>query len=323
MADCAAVQNLLVVIMDTNPFWWGQRLYKSDESSQLILSTCISNVMAFCNAHLILNQNNKLAVIAAHLNESRFLYPKPGVALTRTAELSANDANDLQHQSENAIAPGDGKYEVLRNMNDTVAEKLKDMILQTELNECFCDTVTAGSLTMALCYIHRLERQLAFGEKLNARILVVKGADDNPSQYMNFMNAVFTAQKQNILIDACILADSASGLLQQAADITGAIYLQIPQLSALLQYMLWAFLPDADARAMFALPPRKQVDYRAACFCHRNLIDIGYVCSVCLSIFCAFSPICSTCHTTFKIVGPKKFAKKKKRSSAAASAIIS
>ena len=45
----------------------------------------------------------------------------------------------------------------------------------------------------------------------------------------------------------------------------------------------WVFLPDPTARERLTLPPKVQVDYRAACFCHRNLIDIGYVCSVCLS----------------------------------------
>lgn len=45
----------------------------------------------------------------------------------------------------------------------------------------------------------------------------------------------------------------------------------------------WVFLPDFEMRSKMTLPPRAQVDYRAACFCHRNLIDIGYVCSVCLS----------------------------------------
>ena len=35
---------------------------------------------------------------------------------------------------------------------------------------------------------------------------------------------------------------------------------------------------------------------RAACFCHRQLVDVGYVCSVCLSIFCKFNPVCTTCH---------------------------
>lgn len=45
----------------------------------------------------------------------------------------------------------------------------------------------------------------------------------------------------------------------------------------------WIFLPDPATRNKLVFPPANKVDYRAACFCHRELIDIGYVCSVCLS----------------------------------------
>jgi len=31
------------------------------------------------------------------------------------------------------------------------------------------------------------------------------------------------------------------------------------------------------------LPDQEQVDLRASCFSHKKIIDIGYVCSVCLS----------------------------------------
>jgi len=66
---------------------------------------------------------------------------------------------------------------------------------------------------------------------------VIKAAEDSALQYMNFMNVIFAAQKQNILIDACVL-DSDSGLLQQACDITGGLYLKVPQMLSLLQYLL-------------------------------------------------------------------------------------
>jgi transcription initiation factor TFIIH subunit 3 len=41
------------------------------------------------------------------------------------------------------------------------------------------------------------------------------------------------------------------------------------------------------------------VDFRAACFCHRNVVDTGFVCSVCLSIFCEVPDDgeCLTCGT--------------------------
>lgn len=31
------------------------------------------------------------------------------------------------------------------------------------------------------------------------------------------------------------------------------------------------------------------------CFCHKKTIDMGYICSVCLSIFCKHHKKCSTC----------------------------
>lgn len=96
------------------------------------------------------------------------------------------------------------------------------------------------------------------------------------------MNVFFTAQKQNVVIDVCSL-DQHLSLLQQGCDITNGLYLKIPQLQGLLQYLLWVFLPEPPVRQKLVLPPPAKVDYRAACFCHRELIDIGYVCSVCLS----------------------------------------
>jgi hypothetical protein len=34
------------------------------------------------------------------------------------------------------------------------------------------------------------------------------------------------------------------------------------------------------------VPSSNQVDFRAACFCHKNVVDVGFVCSVCLSSEC-------------------------------------
>jgi transcription factor TFB4 len=73
--------------------------------------------------------------------------------------------------------------------------------------------------------------------QLNNRILVVTGSGDSASQYMNYMNVFFTAQKQGIVIDVCAL-DQHLSLLQQGCDITGGLYLKVPQLQGLLQYLL-------------------------------------------------------------------------------------
>lgn len=145
---------------------------------------------------------------------------------------------------------------------------------------------------------------------MNTRILVVTGSEDSAHQYMTYMNVFFSAQKEKVVIDICAL-DNTLVLLQQGCDITGGHYLKVPQVDGLLQYLLWIFLPDPSIRSKLALPPAIKVDYRAACFCHRELIDVGFVCSVCLSIFCKFSPICTTCSTVFKVPVPIKPKKKK------------
>lgn len=76
---------------------------------------------------------------------------------------------------------------------------------------------------------------------MNSRILVVTGSNDSASQYMNYMNVFFTAQKLNIIIDVCSL-DQHLSLLQQGCDITNGLYLKIPQLQGLLQYLLVRFM---------------------------------------------------------------------------------
>lgn len=39
----------------------------------------------------------------------------------------------------------------------------------------------------------------------------------------------------------------------------------------------------------------QEVDYRASCACHHELVSSGWVCSVCLSVLCQFMPICKAC----------------------------
>ncbi|XP_071619162.1 general transcription factor IIH subunit 3 isoform X3 [Heliangelus exortis] len=215
----------------------------------------------------------------------------------------------------NCSGSKDGKYELLTAINDAIAEEVKDLMTKTEMKGQQTETLLAGSLAKALCSdadINKMSKGVKANEEMKSRILVIKAAEDSALQYMNFMNVIFAAQKQSILIDACVL-DSDSGLLQQACDITGGIYLKVPHMPSLLQYLLWVFLPDQEQRSQLVLPPPVHVDYRAACFCHRNLIEIGYVCSVCLSIFCNFSPICSTCETAFKISLPPVMKAKKKK----------
>lgn len=348
--------DLLTIILDCNPFWWGKSVSTTDSglpSSSTsvvggneisnVLSHCLNSVLALANAHLLFDANNQVAIIASYNNQTKFLSYQEALtaSLVEPSEssngvdevpMTNGDVNLIEENSNpapdadtpNNVGCRDGKHERLSIMNDQVSAGLKAFVEENAGSADLGvtnDSVVAGAMAMALCYINKIRKtNLSLypsdddGEASSpARILIIKGANDSSSQYLNFMNAVFTAQRQNVVVDSCVLG-KVSSLLQQAADITGGICFNVPSLAALTQYLMWVFLPRPGLRHKLSLPPSEHVDYRAACFCHRNLIDVGFVCSVCLSIFCAFSPICSTCHTTFKmpmkIVAAAKKAKK-------------
>ncbi|GBM40454.1 General transcription factor IIH subunit 3 [Araneus ventricosus] len=282
-------ESLVVAIIDLNP---SPQMIKDGEC---IVPKCLDALIAFSCSHVMLNPFNKLAIIGCHTRQSAFLYPLP----------SSSESEETR--------PSDGQYELFANIKNAVHTNVKKLVLQNNEEEIYTESLVAGAMTMALCYIHRLRKQQIIEKKIQARILIVSASGDSASQYMNFMNVFFTSQKEGVLVDACVI-EKDSGLLQQGCDITGGMYLKIQNVSALLQYLLWIFLPNVETRKKMILPTRVHVDYRAACFCHRNLIEIGYVCSVCLSIFCTFSPICSTCQTAFKLGPlPTIIAKKRKR----------
>ena len=281
--------NLLVVVCDINAAWWAHHSQKNNS----VFQQCIDSVLVFCNSYLMLNHTNKLAFVACNSEQSHFLYPS-------STELSSIE--DSQK---------DGKYELFLEMNEILQCKLKLMFSDSTLNMDTRPSLLAGALTKALCYIHSHDKT-ANGRHINSRILIIKGSPDSSSQYMTVMNCIFAAQKKNIVIDCCALLNN-SGFMQQAADITSGIYFNVEDFSGVLEYLLWIFLPDPGFREKLNLPTSLQIDYRAACFCHKQLVDVGFVCSVCLSIYCQFMPKCATCQTRFKLPSLPLSTKSKKK----------
>ncbi|KAK5947384.1 RNA polymerase II transcription factor B subunit 4 [Knufia obscura] len=118
-------------------------------------------------------------------------------------------------------------------------------------------------------------------------------------------------------------SQTSTVFLQQASDATHGIFIlahltPTPSTTptttniaptSMLTYLLTSFLPTPTSRLHLITPTRVDVDFRAACFCHRNIIPIGYVCSICLSIFCEESlealnkEGCLTCGTQLSVRG--------------------
>ena len=122
---------------------------------------------------------------------------------------------------------------------------------------------------MALAYINRQRvTSSALNPSSTSSMLVMSASGDTTSQYMNYMNVFFSAQKMNVHIDSCMV-DKDSSLLQQGADITGGIYRKIDSeryFDSLLQFLVWLFLPDPELRKSLSLPAPEKVGSKAQRF---------------------------------------------------------
>ncbi|KAK4511235.1 low-affinity phosphate transporter [Mucor velutinosus] len=277
--------NLLVIIIDTNPFAWED---SSNAQVPLTLDNALSQVLVFINAHLALKYNNKVVVIASHVGQSKILYPLAD--------------NEEATTSNNGNRRNANMYPHFQIVTDQIVSNLQKLLSSTDASFLNKDmgaspTIT-GALSMALCYINRVTKLDDEGH-IKPRILVLSVSPDSAYQYIPLMNCIFSAQKASIPLDVCKVFGEETAFLQQASNITGGVYVKMENRQALLEYLMMAFLPDRYSRNYLNLPSQDQVDFRAACFCHKKIVDIGFVCSVCLSIFCKWSPVCSTCKTKF------------------------
>ena len=281
-------ENLLVVILDINQQEW------TNQSE--VFQKFVDSVMVLCNSYLMFSHSNDLAFYACDTTSATMLYPSEPIT-----------------DSTQSSVMNDGKFELFMELNGILSTRLKEIISNKQYkNKDQVEPVSmlAGAFSQALCYIHKKTSKV---RGLNSRILILKSSPDVSAQYMSIMNCIFASQKNNITVDACSLFRK-SGFMQQAADITRGTYHYVENTNSLLELMLWIYLPDQSIRHKLQLPLNVEIDYRAACFCHRKLVEIGFVCSVCLSIYCQFMPKCSTCQTRFKLPQlPAMKSKKKKK----------
>jgi transcription initiation factor TFIIH subunit 3 len=204
-----------------------------------------------------------------------------------------------------SISNNANKYRPFTLIEEDILTSLRELMSTTTEHDVSSTSSTqmAGALTLALSYINKAtiiysdagpsadakptsDATDVSGQDaptgLQTRIFVLSVSGDLAHQYIPVMNTTFAAQRLRIPIDILKLAGDTV-FLQQASDATKGIYMQPRNPQGLLQYLMMAFLPDQKARAHLVAPTQEVVDFRAACFCHRDVVDVGYVCSICLS----------------------------------------
>ena len=149
-----------------------------------------------------------------------------------------------------------------------------------------------------------------------ARVLVLLASRDPAEQYVGVMNAIFAAQGAGVVIDGVPLhrlagarAPPQSEFLQQMCSMTGGSYVAPMRDDALVNYFkLFLATGVRERRRLLRAGGDAggvgNVGNRPSCFCHKRAIAIGYVCSVCLSVFCYRVDACLMCGQSF-VEGPR------------------
>ncbi|KAH7108476.1 transcription factor Tfb4 [Auriculariales sp. MPI-PUGE-AT-0066] len=276
----------LSLILDLSPTQWYLSAQPANENP-LSLADFFSAVSAFMNAHVGGSHSNTLTVLGA--------FPAKSVVLYSSSEPKT--ARDAATVPDSSFAP-------FYTINSTVIQRVKDELALLGNPAEEEPTALVSALTRALCYINRIVHPpppVNPADVPTARILVLSVSPDLSSSYIPLMNSIFSAQKLRAPIDVCRVYGPDAVFLQQAAHLTGGCYLALERRDGLLQNLVMSFLSSPETRNIITVPTQAQIDFRAACFCHKENINIGYVCSVCLSIFCTPVPVCSTCRSKFPI----------------------
>ncbi|KAJ7647123.1 transcription factor Tfb4-domain-containing protein [Roridomyces roridus] len=256
--DDSSKASHLSVVLDLSPSHWELSAQESPENAYpLTLATFLSQLLAFLNAHIACRHENTLAVFGAFPGKSIMLYSSD-----TALDSVATDANP------NAYPP-------FAAVDSAVVQHIMKELDSLEDEEA--PSALVGAIAKALCYVNRITLPPNTNSKAQAngfhpgvlpdpRILVLSVSPDLSTSYIPIMNAIFSAQKLKATIDVCQIYGPNTVFLQQAAHLTGGSYIFLERRDALLQYLIMS-----------------KVDFRAACFCHKKIVDIGFVCSVCLS----------------------------------------
>ncbi|CAM9220942.1 unnamed protein product [Choristocarpus tenellus] len=285
--------SLLLVVLDASSAFWTKReanRMRPDQGADMKLSTfqeTVEGTLLFVESYLMMHRRNNVCFVACSGIESTMLFPTAALEQEQRSLAAGSVSSKEFHEFIRVGLEGVVAREASRA--DSAAEGY----------------MLAGGLSKGLCFINSKLQQ---SPSTQARVLILSGAPDVPEGYNAVMNAIFSAQKAGVLVDCCVLG-LHSIFLQQAAYLTGGLYLQCRE-PGIVEYLIATFLPSQSCRKYLKLRKQRTVDFRAACFCHKRVVDIAYVCSVCLSVFCEFSPVCSTCGTR---AWPKKASKSKKR----------
>ncbi|KAL7078250.1 hypothetical protein ACQ4LE_002206 [Meloidogyne hapla] len=248
------------LIVDCNSTNWGMLISKCPETN--VLEDIFSAVIALCNTHLFLSTNNKLLVLAggAKLANKKFQEEAKQTSLDFAKSLEIFLRKKLE-EHVNYDEPASSQY--------------------------------SGAISLSICAFNKYAKQYP---NSSGSIIIINLAQNLSNEHSTLMNLFFAAKHSSLVVNSVSLNGNVP-ILQQACDITGGTHVTLDNIKLLAQTILTDCLVVPNT-SLFT-HPQQDIDYRAVCHCHNQLLSIGWVCSVCLSVTCNYVPFCKICNAVF------------------------
>ena len=185
--------SLLCVVFDTNRAAW---------AGPAEFAACADAIVAFCAAFRLIHPDNTLAFVLARRGASRLV-----VAPAGEADAQAPIAK-MRAQLDAALAQATLEGGARESWGSDLAGAGGTAAATPPSNGI------AAGLSQALCFVNRVAVQAERRQKSVAggggvrcapRILAVVRSRDDPAQYVQIMNCIFSAQARGMPVDALVL----------------------------------------------------------------------------------------------------------------------
>ncbi|KAI3385039.1 hypothetical protein SNEBB_005687 [Seison nebaliae] len=255
------------------------------------LSILIESLCSFIRISQIINAKKRIIVIGCDSFISHFIFDTN----------KYKDAPPLIRQIRIDIIDG---IEELRKLSfDRLMRRIDEDQLKTQY-------VLSEAVSRAVCimtkklYRENVKNELIliqFDSVYNPSINSIKNVSLIPThQQMSSITSVFLLEKQNILFTVIHIISNERVtnnryIIQQAISATNGIYVEIErrtQLPKLLNYLLKSVGNTVERNMMKMNIVRSE---HTTCCCHQQLIDQGYLCTTCLTLYCRLVPFCIFC----------------------------
>lgn len=272
-AESDLIKNHLVLVIDVNILAWCEGLkiqVEKNTTCRLKLVDFFKSLFNFSRLYCFMGNSERLCIIATCSKSSKIIF-------------------------ENYVYHTKGFF----SETDLYQKIYEDLIkfIQENMNGKLKESTLSSALMIGLCYINRIKN--LYDNNITSRLFLLDVSQPHyyTKQYTQLMNIAYNAKTNNIIIDVFSLTNKTT-VLEQMCNITNGLYIDNSVFfnincsenkmdEILSQLMMFWYLPSNNSRKFFSNTYVNDDTNLAVCSCHNKQIDIAYICSCCLTIYCS------------------------------------